>query len=123
MGNDVAGFVDDNGVADAEIKAGDFVGVVEAGVADGAAGNHDGVKQGDGSGGAGATDRDDDVADAGGGLFGGKLEGNGGARGLADDAEGAIDGAVIDFDHHAIGVKGEGLAVVGEAGDFLEDLV
>ena len=39
--------------------------------------------------------------------------------GFADDAELLIDSAVVDFDDHAVSVEGQGLAIVGKAGDFL----
>jgi len=100
--DDFAGFVDDDSVADADVEAGDFVGVVEGGVADGGAGDLDWVEDGDWGGGAGAAERDDDVADCRRGFFGGEFVGDSSSRGFADDAELVENFSVIKFDNYAI---------------------
>src|SRR6202050_37326 len=105
LGNNVAGLVDDDGVAYAHIKAGDFVLVVEAGVLHRGAGDHNRIKGGDGGGGAGAADRDHNIFYDGGGFFGRVFVSHGASRSLADNAESCKDGAVINLDHAAVSVK------------------
>ena len=50
-------------------RQGDFVGIMEAGVTDGAASDNDRVENGDRSGGAGVPDRNDDIANFGSGFL------------------------------------------------------
>ena len=118
--DNIAGFIDDNGVADADVETSDFVGIVERSVANGGTGNFDGVKNSYGGGGSGATNRNNDVANFGSRFFGRKFKSDRSARSFADDTERIVDFAVVNFYHHAVGIKRKGLSVFIEVSDILK---
>ncbi len=103
--NNITGFVDNHRVANANIFAGDFVGVVERGMLNGAAGHDDRFENGDRVGRAGPTDTQNDVLDGGRGFFGGILVGDSSPGRLADGAQFDVQAAVIELDHQSISVK------------------
>ncbi len=80
---DFAGFLDGDGVADADVFAADFVFVVRGGAGDGAAGEKDGIQLGDGCQYSGAATWMWIWLRTGLGLFGGVFVGHGPAGALA----------------------------------------
>ena len=88
--DDVAGALDDHGVADADVLAGDFVLVVQGGAGDQHTADIDALQPGDGGERAGAADLDVDLFQQGGGLLGGEFPGGGPARGAANEAQPAL---------------------------------
>src|SRR4030065_354840 len=97
FGDDVAGLADDDGVADANVLAGDLVFVVEGGHLDGGAGEDDGLHHGAGGERSGAADGDEDVLDDGRLLLGRELIGDGPAGAAGYLAEVALEGERIDL--------------------------
>lgn len=102
LGDDFAGFFDEDGVVDADVFSCEFAEVVEAGAADGGAGELYGLEVGDGSEGSGFSDLDADVADGGLCLFGGEFVGDAPSGGAGGLAEAVALGEVVDFDDHAV---------------------
>ena len=101
-GNDLAGLLDEDGVADADVLALDFLLVVERGAGNGAARDGDGSEFGDGGEGACAADLDGDVEEAGLGALGFVFVGDCPARGLGGRAEFAAEGEAVEFNDGAI---------------------
>ena len=122
-GNDLSGFFDDDGVADADVFAADFFFVVEGGAGDGGASEEDGVEFGDGGEGSGAADLDGDGAEEGLGLFVGVFVGDGEAGGFGGGAEFGPEGEFVEFDDGAIDVVGEVVFVALEFFDAGDDVV
>src|SRR5690606_18658837 len=87
LGDDVASALQDDGVADADVLAGDLVFVVQGGVAHHDAADGDGVQARDGGQGAGAADLDVDAFQHGRGLLRRELVGDGPTRASGDEAE------------------------------------
>ena len=88
VGDDFAGFFDQDAVVEVDVLAGDFVKVVEAGAVDVGAGDEgDGVEFADGGDGAGFADLENDADEFGLGLFGLIFVGDAPARGLGGGAE------------------------------------
>ncbi len=122
FGDDHAGFTDDDGIADADIFAADFVFVMEGSTGDGGALDEHGVEFGDGGEDAGAADLDGDGAEGG---FGGsdprdRFMDDGIARGTGLGWDAGPVGDAIDFEDDAIDVVGDlaaevaGVVVVGD---------
>ena len=122
LGDDVAGALHDDSIADADILAGDLVGVVTGGVGDDDAADGDRSEFGDRRQRAGAANLDLDVAKLGGGLFGRELVSDGPTRTARDEAKAVLQVEAIDFVDDAIDVVAEfrallaDLAVIGEQG-------
>ncbi len=108
----LAGTLDDDGVADANVLAVDVALVVEGGHADVRAANDDGLEDGERGEDAGAPDVDGDVAQLRGALLGRELERRGPTRLAADHAEPFPIAHVVDLEHDAIDVVVEALALV-----------
>ena len=104
VGDDVAGALDFDHVADADVLAVDVLLVVEGRVLNGCAADDDRLQDGLGVEAAGASDVDDDVEEAGVGAFGGELVGDGPAGFAAGEAEGVLLGNAIDLDDQAVGL-------------------
>ena len=88
--DDLAGLLDADGVAFADILAGDLIGVVQGRAGDGRAGEQDRVELGDGRDGSGAADLHADLAEDGLGLVRRELERHGPVRELARRAGAAL---------------------------------
>uniref|UniRef100_A0A0N4ZWK6 Amidase domain-containing protein n=1 Tax=Parastrongyloides trichosuri TaxID=131310 RepID=A0A0N4ZWK6_PARTI len=111
LGDDVAGALQDDGVADADVLAGDLVLVVQGGVADHDAADGDGMQAGDGGQGAGAADLDVDAFQNGRGLLRRELVGDGPSRASGDEAEALLPVQTVDLVDHAVDVVAEAAAV------------
>ena len=105
--DDLAGLLDADGVAFADVLAGDLVGVVQGRSGDGRAGQQDGIEFGDGRDGAGATDLHADLAEDGLGLVGRELERHGPVRELARRSGATLVFEAVDLHHGAVGREGE----------------
>src|SRR5690606_28155271 len=75
FGDDIAGFFDDNLIAELYAEALQLVDIMEGGAGDGAAGDEYGREVGDGGDGAEAADLAGDVYESGAGLFCAELVG------------------------------------------------
>ena len=105
--DDLAGLLDADGIAFADVLAGDLVGVVQRRAGDRRTGEQDGVEFGDGRDGAGAADLHADLAEDGLGLVRRELERHGPVRELARRAGAALVFETIDLHHGAVGREGE----------------
>ena len=114
VGNDVAGALDQHGVAHADVLAADLVLVVQAHVADRDPGQRHGGELGDRRERAGLADVDLDRLHDGGRLTGGELEGDGPARMVRRGAEPPLLLERVDLDDRAVGVVAERVAVALE---------
>ena len=118
-GNDlrdhVAGALQHDGVADADVLAGDLVLVVQRRVLHQHAADIHRLEPRDRRQRAGAADLDADVLQHGHRLFGGELPGDRPARRAADEAEPALQRQVVELVDHAVDV-------VAETGTFHRDL-
>ena len=118
--DDVAGALDDDGVADADVLAVDLVLVVQRGVGYDHAADGDGLELGDRRQRAGTADLDLDAAQDGSGLLGRELVRDRPARAARDKAEPLLQVEAVDLVDHAVDVVAQGralqagLAVVGE---------
>ena len=122
LGDDLAGLLDHHRVADADVLAGDLVGVVQAGPLDGRAGQAHRLQVGHRRQLARLADLDADVDDLGDGLLGLVLEGDRPARALAA-RPGARAGQVVDLDHQAVGLEIERVPLVVPALGVLDHLL
>src|SRR5690606_31950876 len=107
LGDDVAGALQDDGVADAHVLASDLVLVVQGGVADHDAADSDGMQAGDGGQGAGAADLNVDAFQNGRRLLRRELVGDGPARASGDEAEALLPVQPVDLIDHAVDVVAE----------------
>ena len=103
LGDDFAGFTNDDRVADADILAAHFELVVERGFGDGSAGDFDRFEDGEGRERASAADVDADIEHARARFFRRELEGAGPPRIAANKAKLALHRERIDFDDDAVG--------------------
>ena len=115
LGDDVAGALQDHGVADAHVLARDLVLVVQGGVADHDAADGDGRKAGDGGEGAGAADLDVDAFQHGGRLLRRKFVRDGPAGAAGDEAEAVLPVEAVNLVDHAVDVIAELRAIGFEA--------
>ncbi|MNQ56612.1 hypothetical protein D3C85_707420 [compost metagenome] len=111
LGDDVAGALQDDRVADAHVLAGDLVLVVQGGVAHHDAADSDGVQAGDGGQGAGAADLDVDAFQNRRGLLRRELVGDGPAGASGDESEALLPVQPVDLVDHAVDVVAEAGAV------------
>ena len=109
--DDVAGALDDDGVADADVLAMDVVFVVERREADGGAADVHGLEDGVGVEAAGAADVDADVEELRRRLDGRELVGDGPARLASDEAKALLEGEVVDLDDDAVDFVWEAFAL------------
>ena len=126
VGDDLAGALDQHPVADADILLGDIVEVVQGGIPDDDAIDLDRLQDGLGGQHTRAADLHLDAQQLRGDFTGRELEGDGAARVLADEAQLARQGQVVDLDDHAVGLVGQFVAalVPGDGvGDGLLDIV
>ena len=100
----IAGALDDDGVADADVLAGDLVGVVQGGVAHHHAAHGDGLQPRHGGDRAGAAHLQVDGLQHGAGLLGGELVGDGPARRARDKAQPPLPVQPVDLVDHAVDV-------------------
>ena len=110
--NDIAGFLDDHGVAGADVLPGDVVGVVQRGHRDRGAADEDRLEHGKRRHRSRASDIDRDLLEARRLLFGRKFERDGPARELAGGAELAPAFERVNLDDDAIGVEAEAAPLV-----------
>ncbi len=103
----VAGALDDDGVADAQVLAGDLVGIVQGGVLHHHAADGDRGEPGHGRHRAGAADLDVDGLQDGAGLLGGELAGHRPARRARDEAQAILPVQAIDLVDHAVDIEGQ----------------
>ena len=122
LGNDVAGLVDDDRVAHADVLALDLVLVVQGCAGDGGAGDDHRVELGDRRQDARAADLDADLAQHGALLLGRELERDGPARRTRGEAEGALLGERVDLHDDAVDVVVEIGAVSEGLGAEVVDL-
>src|SRR5690606_22110608 len=111
LGDDVAGALQDDGVADAHVLAGDLVLVVQGGVADHDAADGDGMQARDGGQGAGAADLDVDAVQNGRRLLRREFVGDGPAGAAGDEAEALLPVQAVDLIDDAVDVVAEAAAV------------
>ena len=102
LGDHVAGLAHHHRVAGPHVLGPHLVLVVEGGQRHGGAADEDRLQHGERGGLAGPTDRDRDVLQRGGPLLGRELVGDGPPRGPGRGAELALQGQVVDLDHHAV---------------------
>ena len=102
--DDVAGALDDDGVADAHVLARDLVLVVQGGVLHHDAADGDRLELGDRRQRAGAADLDLDVAQDGRRLLGGEFVGDGPARRARDEAEPLLQVEPVELVDDAVDV-------------------
>ena len=105
LGNDLAGFLDDHGVAHADVLAGDLVGIVQGRSLHGRAGQPNRSQVGHGRQLARLTDLNADARDLGDRLLGLVLECDGPARALAPRSQPLALAQVVNLDHQAVGLK------------------
>ena len=115
LGNDIAGALDDDRIALADLLAGDLVLVVERRPADHDAADRDGTQVGHRGERAGAADLDRDRFEHGLRPLGGKFMGDGPARRTADIAEPPLPVEPVDLVDHAVDVVVEVRACLGYA--------
>ena len=111
--DDVAGALEHDGVADAQVLAPDLVDVVQRGVAHRGAAHDDRGDVRDRGHGADAADVDLDLLELGGDLLGGELVGGRPARRARHEAQLLLLGQRVDLDHDPIGLVVEVLALLG----------
>ena len=120
LGDDVAGALHHDGIADADVLAGDLVLVVERGVRDHHAADRDGLEFRDRRQRAGAADLDLDGLQDGHGLLSGELVGDGPARRARHEPEPDLIGQRVHLVDDAVdvvaeaGANGGDLAIEGE---------
>ena len=102
FGDDLAGALDDDVVADEQALGLDLVGVVEGRDAHARAADDHRLEDGKRGEHTGTSHRDLDVVEAGDRLLGGELVGGGPARLAADHAELALERERVDFHDHAV---------------------
>ena len=102
--NDVAGALDDDGIADAHVFPGDLILVVQRGVLHHHAADGHRLELGDRRQRAGAADLDLDVAQDGGRLLGGEFVGDGIARRARDEAEALLKIEPVELIDDAVDV-------------------
>lgn len=111
LGDDIAGALQHDGVAYADVLAGDLVLVVEGGIADHHAADGHGREAGHGRQGAGAADLDVDALQHGGRLLRGELVGDGPAGATGDESEALLPVQPVDLVDHPVDVVAECRAV------------
>src|SRR5690606_21145449 len=111
LGDDVPGALQDDGVADADVLAGDLVLIVQGGVADHDAADGDGMQAGDGGQGAGAADLNVDAFQHGRRLLRREFVGDGPTRASGDETEALLPVQPVDLIDHAVDVVAEATAV------------
>ena len=124
LGDDVAGLLEDDPVADPDVLAPDLVEVVEGRPRDGRAGDLDRRHVRDRRQRPGPADVRDDVLDERLDLLGRELEGDRPARRPADHPEPRLLVEPVDLDHDAVGLVREVVALLapalGEVDDALD---
>ena len=127
--DDLARLLDDDRVADADVLAGDLLGVVQADAADRRAGDLHRLQVGRGREGAALADGDEDVVDARGRFVLLELVGDEPARRLAGGAEPLALVEAVDLEHEAVDFEvelvqpaDERLAVGDGGGEVVEAL-
>ena len=124
LGDDVAGLLEDDPVADADVLAPDLVEVVEGGPRDGRAGDLDRRQVGDRRERPGPPDVRDDVLDDGLDLLRRELVGDRPARRPADHAQPLLLVDPVDLDDDAVGLVRQVVArlapALGEGDDALD---
>ena len=123
LGDDVAGLADHDGVADQHALALDLRGVVQRGQPDRRPGDLDRLHVGERRDPPGAPDVDPDVEQLGGGLLRRVLVGDRPPRRARRRAEPALQRDVVDFDHQAVDLVLDVVAVLAPVGDALGDRV
>ena len=119
--DDFAGFFDENGVADADVFALDFLLVVEGRARDRAAGDKDGLKLCNRGERAGAADLDGDVQELGFGALGFVFVGDRPAGGFGGGSEFAAQGEAVELYDRAVGFVGKIMAHVAHLLDGAVD--
>jgi hypothetical protein len=126
LGDDVAGTLEHDRVADPQVLAPDLVDVVERRVAHGRPADEDRGDMRDRGHGAGPPDVDADLLELRGHLLGRELVGGRPARGARDEAEPLLVGQRVDLDDDPIGLVVELAArlgpLLGEGDDLLDAL-
>ncbi len=123
LGDDVAGLVQHDPVADAHVLAPDLVEVVERGPRDRGAGHQHRREVRHRRERAGATDVGDDVLDHGLHLLGRELVGDGPARCPADHPQPCLQIGAVNLDHDAVGLVGQPVTRLAPALGELDDTV
>src|SRR6185437_8895167 len=118
--DDVAGALDDDGVADPDVLAGDLVGVVQGGVLDDDAADGDRRQPRDWGDGAGAADLQVDGVEDRARLLGRELAGDRPARRARDEAEPLLPVEAVDLVDDAVNVEREVWAPALELGVGLQ---
>ena len=123
LGDDLAGLLDDDGVAFVQVEAGDLADVVHGGVLHGGAGDEDGLHHGPRGDAAVLPDLPVHLLERGHGLLGGVLVGDAPAGGFARVAQRLLQVVAIDLEHHAVGLVAELVALGVEVGDVVPRIV
>src|SRR3989344_4001317 len=110
--NNVAGFLDDHRIADADVFTVDFAFVMQGGHLHRTAGHFDRLKNGYRRGCTSPADADKNVLEFGGGLLGGELESHRPTRCFTNYSQATKHMLVVDLDHHAVGIKRQLLALM-----------
>ncbi len=122
FGDDVAGFVNDDAVANAEVFALDFVFVMQGGAGNGGAIDEGWFEDSDGCDGASAADLKDDIENAAGDFLGREFVGDGVARGFGGLPHLGLGFEVVDFDNDAVDVIRQFLAFFDPAMAMVDHL-
>ena len=112
VGNDVARSFDDDAIADADVLARDVVVVVQRGALDGDAAHVDRFEDGIGRHDARAPDVHAHVEQQRRRFARREFQRNRAARVFAHDAQFLLQVQIVDLDHHAVGFKGQRVALV-----------
>ena len=122
LGDDIAGALDDDTIADTDILALNLIFIVKA-----CPGHHHPahghrLKHGHRCQGSGASHLDDDIVQHRFHLFGGEFMGDGPARGAAHEAEPLLVVEAVDLINHAVDVIGQGGALLFDIGVKSQDV-
>ena len=122
-GNDFAGLLDNDGIADADVFAADLVFIVEGGPRNGAAAEEDGLEFGDRGEHAGAADLNRDGLQDRHGLFRRIFVSARPLRRARGVTGGLAQRALVELDHRAIRLEGKAVAQGVQLGDRVHDLL
>ena len=123
FGDDIPPLFNGDEIANSDVFPGDLLLIVQRGARNGTAREKNRLELCNGGEDARPADLDGDIENAGMGLFGRELIGDGGAGGLARRAENVIGGQVVHFDDDPIDLKGKLGALFFNLFGKLHDLI
>ena len=120
LGNHIPGPAHIDRIADTHVLAAHLIHVVQGGVAHHHAPHFHGRQARHRGDGAGAAHLEFHVPDGGQGLLGGKLAGDGPARGAGDVAQALLLFQVVDLEHHAVDLIVQAVALLAHGGEIVQ---